>query len=328
MERNLTRLAAAVVGLGRIGLGYDLERRGSQDVLTHARAFSKHPAYELVAGVDPLEERRREFTAAYGAPAFATVGAMLERCRPPVVALSGPTSGRLAAFKEILAGQPRAVICEKPLASAAADGAELLEAAEKAGCALVVNYFRRFEPGVQELRSLLSSGGIGEIFKGVVWYGKGFAHNGSHFVDLLRFLLGEVNDVRVLAPGRALDGGDGEPDVWLRFATTGVYFLAAREECYSVAEMELYGTGGRIRYPGAGARIEVQRPEPDPLYSGYEVLGSSRVIESKMDRAQWHVVDHLDRHLSRGEHLPSDGHSGLTTLRVVERVLSQPVAAD
>src|SRR4026207_202026 len=58
-----------IVGLGRIGMEYDLELDPSRYVYSHARAFSQHPAFRLVAGVDPAPERRRMFEAAYGGDA-------------------------------------------------------------------------------------------------------------------------------------------------------------------------------------------------------------------------------------------------------------------
>jgi len=74
-----------------------------------------------------------------------------------------------------------------------------------------------------------------EIYKGVVWYGKGMRNNGSHFVDLMRFLLGEASDPRLLCEGRAWNGTDPEPDVKARFGGADVHFLAAREECFTIA---------------------------------------------------------------------------------------------
>ena len=54
--------------------------------------------------------------------------------------------------------------------------------------------------------------------------------------------------MEVIRKGRRWDGKDPEPDICLHFGGIAVYLLAGREECYSIGEIDLFGTGGGIRY--------------------------------------------------------------------------------
>jgi hypothetical protein len=103
---------------------------------------------------------------------------------------------------------------------------------EKAECVLAVNYMRRFEPGAASLKKRIESGEFGSIFKGVAWYSKGIMNNGSHFIDLLRFWLGEVTGVDVIRPGRLWNGTDPEPDVCLHFNQPPCISLPARKSIF------------------------------------------------------------------------------------------------
>ncbi len=51
----------------------------------------------------------------------------------------------------------------------------MVQAASAAGTLIVVNYIRRFEPGVLELKRRIASGELGAFYKGVQWYSKGIA---------------------------------------------------------------------------------------------------------------------------------------------------------
>ena len=319
----MKRFSAAVVGLGRIGQGYDYDRSADGYILTHAAGFAAHEGYELVAGVDPDARQRERFEQKFRRPAFDDVESLLRRCRPDVVAIAVPTRLHYPVFETIVRGRPRAVICEKPMTARVEDARRMIALAEHSGCALLVNYVRRFDPGVLTLRRAIQQGELGEIYKGTVWYTKGWLVNASHFVDLLMFLLGEANAVTILDPGPRLAGDDPEPDVRIGFKDATVYFLCGREECASMAELELIGTRARVRYEQGGAAIRVQRAQPDPLFPGYGTFGAvAESVPSDMNRYQWQVLESLHRHLTDGTELNADGRSSVETLEVMERVLA------
>lgn len=317
----MSLFSAAVIGLGQIGMGYDYGSPDRSTMITHASGFAGHGGFSLAAAVDPDPLQRERFFAKYDRPAYSTVAELLAHCSPDVLSLAVPTAAHCRIFGELVAARPRAILCEKPIAANVADAGEMLALAEASGCSLLVNYMRRFEPGVLSLRESLRRGDLGTIYKGSVWYTKGLLNNGSHFIDLLQFLLGEVSGFQVISAGCSGGGCDVEPDVMIRIGDAEVYFLAGREACFSQAQVELIGTRGRILYSAGGAVIETQMSEPDPEYPGYLGLGVPWSIATDMSRYQWHVLEALHQHLVAGAPLPSDGASALKTLSVVERIV-------
>jgi predicted dehydrogenase len=105
----------------------------------------------------------------------------------------------------------RHVLCEKPMATSAADARKMVEAAESAGRTLLIGHVWRLHPGVRWLREVVASGKIGKVFKvrahAVVagrgpraksWFvqpelagGGALADVGIHSIDLLSFLFGD-----------------------------------------------------------------------------------------------------------------------------------------
>ena len=78
-----------IIGLGQIGMGYALGLDPAEVVYSHARAFSLHSAFELVAAVDPSAKQRALFERHYGLLAYAD----LENAQAAgVVVIASPTA--------------------------------------------------------------------------------------------------------------------------------------------------------------------------------------------------------------------------------------------
>ena len=74
-----------------------------------------------------------------------------------------------------------------------------------------MNYTRRFVPEIRSIREAIKSGNYGAFLTGTGYYGKGLLHNGSHMVDLLQFLVGEVGKVAKVS--EIVDFYDHDPSV-------------------------------------------------------------------------------------------------------------------
>lgn len=310
-----------IVGLGQIGMGYDLELKPEDFVLTHARAFDMHPEFRLVGGVDPLWQRCELFEKHYDCYSSTDLGAALGQTSPDIVVIAPPTQQHGSVLRTVLErSKPKLILCEKPLSFDIAEAREMAAACKAHDCLLYVNYMRRSEPGALEVKRRLMEGLIGTPVKGVAWYSKGLFNNGSHFLNLLEVWLGSIKRLKIIEPGRLRDGVDPEPDVQITFDQGTVNFLAVQEECFSHHEIELVARNGRLRYEQGGGKILWQAAVADPTVEGYTVLSSAgETIKSEGFRSQWHVANQLATYL--------DGHhaeicSGAAALQTLESLIA------
>ena len=287
-----------LAGLGQIGMGYDVAWPAAS-VLTHARAASVHPSFDLIAAVDPLVERRERFKATYGVPAYPTLELALEAHHPEVVVIAGPTDQHGEMVRTLLRLQtPKALLCEKPLAVELVEARSLVASCAERNVSLYVNYVRQSDPGVIEVKRRLEAGEIRGPVKGVVWYSKGLLHNGSHFFNLLQYWVGPFERGAIFDRGRLWEGRDPEPGIHAVFKHGSVVFVAAREEDYSHYTVELIAANGRLRYDDGGALITWQPARRGLLSASVPSLAEPEVIPSGMARYQWHVMEQLDRALN------------------------------
>lgn len=140
------RLSAALVGSGFIAAVHvDALRRLGVDVLG-------------VVGSSPDRAAEAGLGNVYG-----SLGELLEDDRIDVVHLTTPNHLHYPQVKQALAAGKH-VVCEKPLALTAAESRELVELADAAGVVHCTNFMARFYPLVQQARSLLHEGSLGEIW--------------------------------------------------------------------------------------------------------------------------------------------------------------------
>jgi len=313
-----------IIGLGQIGMEYDLNVSIDRAVFTHARAFSIHPGFELLGAVDPSSEKRTRFTKIYDKPAFADIAEALIRTNPQIVIIASPTDYHKAILDEVLSiSEPLAILCEKPLAYDILDARLMVELCKQKGVRLFVNYVRRSDLGVIEVKDRITKGKIAIPIKGIAWYSKGFLHNGSHLFNLLEFWLGECKGYKIMSEGRFVNGLDPEPDIFVDFELGSITFLAAWEESFSHYTIELLCNTGRLRYEKGGEQITWQAKYEDPSFPGYSVLKDiPQVIPNSMNHYQWHVTDQLSKSLDCQTASICSGIEALTTLEYMHKIIN------
>ncbi len=318
-------VSALVIGLGQIGMGYDLHLDPTAHIYSHARAFSQHPKFHLVGGVDPDGQQRQTFTQTYGRPAYGDVDTALKQHQPDLVIIAVPTRYHGQTLQRVIErSHPKIILCEKPLSYDLQEARGMVQASATRGIRLCVNYMRRSDPGVVEIRRRIVAGEFGAPIKGVAWYSKGFLHNGSHFFNLLEDWLGPMQSSVVLNRGRLWDDTDPEPDVQVTFDRGTIMFLAAWEEAFSHYTVELLSPRGRLRYEQGGELIQWQSACPDPHFQGYTVLSAKpETISSGMGRYQWHVAEQLARALDGQDAQLCSGADALQTLESMKQILER-----
>jgi predicted dehydrogenase len=194
VSRDISELRAGVVGTGFIGV-------------VHVDAL-RRLGVQVVAVVGSSPER----AAAKGvAPVCESFEALLAE-DVDVVHLTTPNHLHYSQAKQALAAGKH-VVCEKPLATTAAESRELVELAQASGLVHCTNFNIRFYPLVHEAQARVRAGELGEIWSvhgGYLqdWLAtptdwnwrlepeKGGALRavgdiGSHWMDLMQFVTGQ-----------------------------------------------------------------------------------------------------------------------------------------
>lgn len=262
---------AAVIGLGRMGSTFDDEiTQGGSIFLPycHAPSYIAAPGVELVAGADPHEEQRSIFGGRWGLEEghlHADYREMLEKEAPDLVSVCTTARVRPQIVQDAARAGVKAIWAEKPISFSLAEADAMVAACREAGTALAVNCARRWNPVFMEAKRLIEEGEIGPVLQ-VTGYGQcGLSHNGSHLIDILRYMAGgEVE--WVFGEMESDEAAAGERDLmgngYLAF-DNGVRVYLRGTPCGPANwEIDVIGEKGRIRSSAGGQAVEFYRMTP------------------------------------------------------------------
>ena len=159
---------------------------------THARAYQSVPGIEIAAAADPVERARRALHEQFGIPRiYADAGEMLrgEQLDFVSICLWHPLHAEFTLLAAV--HRPRAILCEKPMATCLAEADAMIAACEANGVSLAIGHQRRFYRSWTRARELLAEGAVGTPVLVTVQTGDGLLNCGTHAVDAIRYMLGD-----------------------------------------------------------------------------------------------------------------------------------------
>ena len=199
-------LGVALLGCGRIAV-------------RHAQLLSSGEiaGAKLVCVCDIDKSRAESFGKKHNVPYFVDLDSMMKECSDKIDIVSILTpSGCHAQNTLEVAPYKKHIIVEKPMALTLEDADKMIEACDKFGIRLFVVKQNRYNLPVQKLREALEAGRFGKIVMGSVrvrwcrdnayykqdswrgtWAQDGgvFTNQASHHIDLLEWMLGDVESV-------------------------------------------------------------------------------------------------------------------------------------
>ena len=184
-------LNTAVIGLGRIGWAF------------HVPAIARHDGFNLVAVVDPLQERLDEAKAKFGAKGYPSYDRLLAEEELDLVVIASPTKFHVdqatAAFEH-----GYNVFCDKPMAPSLAEADRMIDAMKKHDQKLMIYQPHRARTDTVALREIIRRNVIGPVYmikytrtayarrndwQAFTEHGGGMLNNyGAHYIDVSLYL--------------------------------------------------------------------------------------------------------------------------------------------
>lgn len=315
---------AGIVGCGRIASDFADDPKMRGDIFTHAEAYSTCKDTILVAVCDKDPEQLARCGERWMVSScYLDLQEMVRIESLDIISVATPDSTHYQVIKNILSipNSSKVILCEKPLATSLKEAEEIVRLARENEVILAVMYMRRHAKNFQALKDFISSGRLGNIQAISGWYTKGIYHNGTHWFDALRFLAGEVAWL-IAWNNLANDLEDPTLDVVLGLKSGCIASLrAADSKAFTIFEMDILGTKGRIRILDSGYQIEYSKVMNSKRYSGYKELGLSSASFGDRKNLMLHAVEDIVRTLKIGTAVQCSGEDGIEVLRIAEAAI-------
>ena len=305
---------------GVLGAGSVAQRRAIP-------AINKAKDAELYALLSRDAERARRLATEHGAETYYTrVAELLSDDVLDAIYVSTPV---YLHCEQVIEAAERGfhVLCDKPMAMNREECQRMIDACKANGVHLQICFLFRFHSCFQQLREWAAEGRLGQLVHGRVPFLKPFPippgawrgnpdqggggslmDLGSHGVDLLRYILGEVNQVSAFC-NSDVHGYDVEETgtIMMRFENGAHGFVDtsfAAAGCDLV--IEIYGTDGWVWvYNDDGWKIKLSTD------------GESQILDSQFEDLYQYQFEHFARCVVEEEEPIVTGVDGLRTNEIL-----------
>jgi predicted dehydrogenase len=325
-----------------------------------AKALKELPGTRIVAISDDNEERGRSAAKRFGVNEFVPDWRDLVRRNDIDVVMVHSENSRHADQVVSAAEAGKHVFCEKPIATGVADAERMVKAVEKAGVEGTAAFVSRFSKEASRAKAIVESGILGPIihtrsFIGLSgireigcppdmadWMedpalggGGAWIDEGSHGIDLVRWLVGDVVRIAVMTANRAkplLKVDDiGTAIFTYRNGALGeigtVWSMAVEINMRNL--LEIYGTNGTliVRATDQFPRVEVFIKDGKPPLGGWSIPNIEPESTEPHDYSSWpphvhhykrEVASYVSRYLNGLRPFGPTLYDGLACIAVIE----------
>ncbi len=276
-----------IIGAGNIGAFFD--EPVSERILTHAHIFYNSEYFKLLGFYDTNLKRAEEAASRWKCAVYESMEAALNNA--DVVCCTVPDDYHYEVLKEIARYNVRLVFTEKPLTKTMIQAEDIISIYREKNTPILVNYTRRFLNEIKLVKSLINE--YGSFIKGTGYYGKGIVHNGSHMIDLIKFLLGDITGYKKL--DQVYDFYDDDPSVDARIEVMGGALVLQAVDCRftTVFELDLLFEKARIQILESGFTIKIYEVNDSPIFNGYKNYFITKEIRVDFNQAFVNAAENI-----------------------------------
>lgn len=209
-----SKIKTIVIGLGNIGLNYDLNSKKS--VLTHSKSVSMSKYFELVAAIEKNKKKRDIFTKSFKKKAFSKLEQLPKNnIKFDLAIISTNTSDHLRTIKKLSLFDYKFCLLEKPGGRNFDEYKKIVNILKKKKVKLVINYFRNYLNSYNKLKKIFHKDNICYFF-----YSRGLINNCSHLISFCIKNFGNGGNIKILKKDKS------NPSFFIKFRNTDAYFLS------------------------------------------------------------------------------------------------------
>jgi predicted dehydrogenase len=322
------RLHTALIGFGNIGAGYSFDSRQAAHFRysTHVQVLAEHPDFDLQVVIDTSESARAQATNYWKVPnTEPTLNDYVYAQAIEFAVIATPPDVRIGLIDQMPA--LKGVMIEKPLGQDISQARIFLDECAKRSIKVAVNVPRRYD---NKLRFLSGSefakkwGSTQAVF-GV--YGNGLRNNGTHIVDLVRMLFGEVIFTEIPYGSQRFVEGPLNNDVNIPFTlrmANGLFVMIQPLlfQNYREVGLDIWAERGRLQLLNETLLCHFSpRMKNRQLSNSNEIAHDLQESETMgLSTALYVAYDNIARVLIEGADLAYGGEEAFKTMQVVEAV--------
>lgn len=319
----MKKLKALIIGAGSIGATKPdhLDYPGSEHILTHANAVTRHPDVDLVGVVDIDPQKGSDASRKWNCNNYLSIKETFNSNKIDIVVLSVPTEKHGEMMLDLSQYDFKLLIAEKPFCGNVNDAIYATNSYSSEGIPVLVGYIRRFDEGHKKVKQLIDD----EVFGGVqncrITYTRGLYADGCHGIDLCNYFFGEFLGGNKLnfGPITEIENDTSWCLQMVYEKCHNILLIPCDGRKYSIFDVDIFFEKGRINLRNHGNIINYYTVHDSCVYGQYNTLSHTYATGNPkygLTKALYNLIDTAVRTV-RGQKVEY-GCSGEDAVRVHE----------
>jgi len=287
----MKKVRVGIIGCGNIAGWFEKDEMMVKPC-THMGAYRIRKDVDVVGCCDMDIKRAKEFAQEFKAPFYTDSIKELLAQKINILSICVPYRFNLQVIQSIvrLQNKPKVIFLEKPISNSLIHAKKIVELCNRANIKLYVNN-RRLALFYQTVKKLIKENFKDEVISASGWCSSGMHAIGTHMIDLLRYIFGEVDWVFATQEKAYIEklpysdnftADDPRFSGMIGFKSgLQVAFFNSAKTDFTYFELEVLCKTGRVRAADNGNKIVYQRKlKPGKSTLSYR-LGQEKEIAIK-----------------------------------------------
>ncbi len=277
----------ALIGIGNIGLLYDDNKGDKTKSLSHVKSIYRHEHFSLLYIIDTNDSNLDKVKSFFpNVQYFSQHTDIIYKDDIDILIIATPTVTHFNILNEFSKNTNiKMFIMEKPLFSTDNEYDNIPNNIQDK---LLINYLRRFDKAIQNLKKNLQ---LFQTEKILIHYCKGLKNNGSHMIDLVNYLYNnpKIISSTILGSSPGFDQSDFNYDLFIEIEIDSriipLYFISHQHTNYNLIELNIYTKESMIKYTNSKGTIEYYNIVADKNFPQYSIFSDQAQFIDRMDSA-------------------------------------------
>ena len=272
------------IGAGNIVTGYNHNMKNC-----HLRSILDNDSYNILGVIDTDDLNADFFTR--NSNSIRLNYSDLENLEVDIIAICTQTPYHSEIISNIIksGAMPKCIFSEKPFTESLDSAINSFNSLKKLGIGLIIGYQRSFLSNFIQLSKQFHNNEFGKLLYADIKYSKGLLNNGSHAIDLLHSIFGNIELDRFGKKFKDYDSGDKSVEVFFNYKNRSISLIPLDEESFSIFEIDIIFQEKRYRFIDNSFSVEEYTMTDDPRYPDYKSLMPSNYNETNMT----HSIDEM-----------------------------------
>lgn len=278
-----------IIGGGAMSCGYDSPK--DEDILTHIHGALKHNLIRLDSIVETNKQRQKYISDKWGEEfeIYSSLEESISNHTSDIFIVATPTDLHLKIIIDVLSiYSPQLIICEKPIVSNLNELEKLNVLIDQSNTKIITNFPRRFDPSLNQLKDIISSADKKHHFYGT--FTKGLIHNGSHMIDLISLLIGNIVDIDCI--DKEIINNDIFGQFKVRTDSCNGILSNINSDKLSIFELTVYTDVFKVEVIAASQEIKIIYIDKSNLAQGFETYLLKNELPYTLKKSAYNTFDY------------------------------------